>query len=393
MSLATSFESFLSSIRPTAADMEKGRKRHTELRENLLADKPLAAMILHTFLQGSYRRSTILRPTNEEKMDVDLVVVTTIDERLGTGYAFDLFKPFVDRHYQGQWKLQGRSIGISLHDVDLDLVITARPPEPLAKSLATRDHAFAAFNKLATTPDNWVRRLTGDDDTVEDWFDAKVRTVPAHLRAGTRQQLAKVAMDSSEEWRKQPLRIPDREAREWQDTHPMAQIEWTRAKNAETNGHFVNIVKAVKCWKREVSGLSKYPKGYPLEHMVGDCCPNDVTTFGDGLRDTLDQMATKYRRFANAGTVPFLPDHGCADVNVLARLDGDDFQLFHRRIDEARETACRASDCNNDADAAGLWHSLLGASFPLPALPAAAMPPGGFSERTRQTEVSDGRFA
>lgn len=392
MSISTSFNDFLTAIRPTKAEMERGRKRHTDLREKLLADKALAPMIVTTFLQGSYRRSTILRPTRDDKMDVDLVVVTTIDERLGTDYAFKLFRPFVEKHYPGQWKLQGRSIGIKLDDVELDLVITARPSETVTKSLATRDHAFAAHNRLVTPPANWIRQLTGEDETVEDWFDTNVRQIPAGIQALTRQRLATAAMDSADEWRKHPLRIPDREAKAWQDTHPLAQIEWTRAKNAETNGHFINIVKAVKWWKRETPDQPKYPKGYPLEHMVGDCCPNDITVFGDGLRDTLDTMANKYRRFAVSGTVPFLPDHGCQDVNVLALLDGDDFQQFHRGIETAREAACRASDCANDVQAARLWHGLLGAAFPLLGLPAEAAT-GGFTERRQQSQVSEGRFA
>jgi len=392
MSLSTSFDDFLTAIRPTKAEMERGRKRHTDLREKLLADTALAPMIVTTFLQGSYRRSTILRPTREDKMDVDLVVVTTIDERLGTSYAFSLFTPFVERHYPAQWKLQGRSIGIKLNDVELDLVITAKPSEALTTTLATRDHAFAAHNRLVTPPTHWIRQMTGEDETVDEWFDTNFRQIPVGMQALTRQHLAKAAMDRADEWRKNPLRIPDREAKAWQDTHPLAQIEWTRAKNADTNGHFINIVRAIKWWKRESSNLSKYPKGYPLEHMVGDCCPDDITVFGDGLRDTLDTMATKYRRFADAGLVPFLPDHGCQDVNVLALLDGDDFQQFHRGIDKAREAACRASDCGNDAQAARLWHELLGAAFPLLGLPAEAAT-GGFTERRQQSQVSEGRFA
>lgn len=393
MSLSTSFDDFLTAIRPTKAEMERGRKRHTDLREKLLADDTLAPIIIDTFLQGSYRRSTILRPTREDKMDVDLVVVTDIDERLGTGYAFNLFKPFVEKHYPGRWELQGRSIGIKLNDVDLDLVITARPSETLAVALATQDNAFAVRNGRVKATSNVIRMLTGGDDTVEDWFDTNFRQIPAGMQALTRQRLAKAAMDSADEWRKHPLRIPDREAKEWQDTHPLAQIEWTRAKNAETNGHFINIVKAVKWWKRETPDLPKYPKSYPLEHMIGDCCPDDITAFGDGLRDTLDTMATKYRRHANAGTVPFLSDHGCRDVNVLARVEGDDFQQLHRNIDKARETACRASDCGSDAQAAQLWRNLLGSTFPLLPLPAEAAGTGGFTERRQQSQVSEGRFA
>ncbi|MEW5993080.1 MAG: nucleotidyltransferase [Candidatus Zixiibacteriota bacterium] len=401
MSLSTCFDEFLSEIRPTPADKERASRRHTELRERLLADELLSPMIVTTFLQGSYRRATILRPTVEDKMDVDLVVVTTIDERLPPSYAFKLFEPFVERHYRGQWKPQGRSIGIKLNDVDLDLVITAKPAEEKTLlAMAAQDQAFATRNRLVPSVERF-QGLRTEDDTVDDWYRAVLGSVPRANFAEARQRLVKATRDSADEWRKHPLRIPDRDARMWQDTHPLAQIEWTKAKNAATNGHFINIVKAIKWWHRDAEGLPKYPKGYPLEHMAGQCCPDDVTSFADGLRATLEAIATTYRRDADAGRVPFLPDHGCPEINVLARVEGDDFQRFHRGIDAARVTACRASDCRDEVQAARVWKELLGDAFPLEqgddegsaGTSAAGLVLGGFSPRNEPSSVSEGRFA
>ena len=88
-----------------------------------------------------------------------------------------------------------------------------------------------------------------------------------------------------------------------------------------------------------------------------------------------------------------MSDHGCPDVNVLSRVDADDFQQFHRGIDRARETACRASDCKDEAEAAKVWGSLLGPVFPLLSVPTEPASAGGFTQRERRSEVSEGRFA
>ncbi|MDC0712683.1 hypothetical protein POL68_29750 [Stigmatella sp. ncwal1] len=39
------------------------------------------------------------------------------------------FKPFLERHYKGKYRQQGRSFGIELSRVEMDLAITAAPVE------------------------------------------------------------------------------------------------------------------------------------------------------------------------------------------------------------------------------------------------------------------------
>ncbi len=41
----------------------------------------------------------------------------------------DLFVPFLEKHYKDKYRIQGRSIGISLSYVDLDIVPTSAPGE------------------------------------------------------------------------------------------------------------------------------------------------------------------------------------------------------------------------------------------------------------------------
>ena len=53
--------------------------------------------------------------------DVDIIIVTSLSETEYTPRAaLELFKPFLERYYSGKYKLQGRSWGIQLSNVDLD---------------------------------------------------------------------------------------------------------------------------------------------------------------------------------------------------------------------------------------------------------------------------------
>lgn len=123
----TYFSDFLADIRLQQNHRDELKTGHTTLQNRLWADEDLSKIIVNTFLQGSYHRATAIRPHGGKRADVDIVVVTKIPESTNPEDAMALFKPFLDKHYKDKWELQGRSIGISMSYVDLDLVITPRP--------------------------------------------------------------------------------------------------------------------------------------------------------------------------------------------------------------------------------------------------------------------------
>ena len=124
------FKDFLSNIRLSDNQVSDLKTGHTTLRKRLEADETLSKIIVSTFLQGSYRRSTAVKPKNGNKSDVDVIVVTKLDsEEYTPEEALDLFVPFLDKYYNGKYRIQGRSIGISLSYVDLDIVPTSAPSE------------------------------------------------------------------------------------------------------------------------------------------------------------------------------------------------------------------------------------------------------------------------
>lgn len=350
MHLTSSFNKFLTEIRPTTnhtGDMITGYKT---LKSRLLADERLSPIIVSTFLQGSYRRSTAVRPKGDKRADVDLMVVTKLmRDEYTPQQAMELFVPFLDKHYKGKWEPQGRSFGIGLSYVDLDLVITSAPSE--AETVALKSASVTTTDTL---------------EEVDDW-----RLVPSYVLFGerslpgawSRMELAK----KEAEWKLSPLHIPDREAELWDETHPLAQIKWTWEKNKACNKHYVNVVKALKWWRRVGPESPKYPKGYPLEHLIGQCCPDGIGSIAEGVTLTLEAIANNYSTYAQYELVPKMPDHGVPEHDVFHRLTGEDFAAFHALASEAAAVARRAFDLGDERESAEGWAKIFGDKFPVPA--------------------------
>lgn len=365
------FTDMLSEVRPTKAQRRQMQKAHQRLRERLLSDDCLKPWIVSVFLQGSYRRSTGIRPQGEDKPDVDVVVVTRFRREAYPvpEHVMDEFGPFLDKHYKGKWKKKGRSIGIELSKLKLDMVVASAPSE---EEVLASDFVQGYF-----TPDDLPVEHGQYPDELLTFLNAQ-REAP--------------------QWQLEPLYIPDREVQQWQRTHPLEQIRWTTEKNGLTNGHYVNIVRLVKWWWRTQHPSLEHPKGYPLEHMVGDCCPDGSRSVAVGLTETLEEMTARYQWDAAAGTVPCLPDRGVPEHNVLKRLSPQEFSAFHERVQEAAAIARSALDDEDLCESAALWRQLLGPKFPPPASCCCSdeeghAAEGGFTPRAKPTQIGGGRFA
>ena len=104
------FEDFLKEIRLTSNQVNELKQAHTTLRDRLENDKELSKYIETTFLQGSYKRATAVRPKNGKRSDVDIVVVTKFDkDEYSPDEVLDIFEPFLKKYYEGKYRKQGRS--------------------------------------------------------------------------------------------------------------------------------------------------------------------------------------------------------------------------------------------------------------------------------------------
>jgi hypothetical protein len=352
--LPSYFSDFLANIRLQADDIADLKRGHTTLRQQLLADPDLGGKIVGTFLQGSYRRATAVKPENGKRSDVDVVVVTTIDKGEYTPeQTLAAFKPFMDRHYKGKYEVQGRSIGIELSYVDLDCVITAAP----------------SVSEQGVLKSSVVMSEETIEDATDDWrvmFSTK----------------------ATPQWKVDPLWIPDRDVQCWTATHPLEQIRWTQEKNQRCKTHYINVVKALKWWRRLKYTTPKYPKGYPVEHLIGQCCPDNIDSVAAGVALTLEAIVANYRWQVAAGRVPVLPDHGVPEHDVFKRITAADFALFYEQVSEAAVIARQAYDETDLATSVGLWKKLFGDDFP-----DAPDDKGEFSDRQQLTIISRERFS
>lgn len=380
--LPYNFDDFLTKIRPTKAQLADYSDGHNRLTDRLKADDALKPIVVNTFLQGSYRRSTAVRPIGDSRPDVDVIAVTRLSSAEHSPQeALDIFTPFLEKHYKGKWEQQGRSIGIELSKVALDLVVTSAPDE-------------AEEGLLVSDPITLSRSV----EDLEAWDLSDSATVKKSAAQYDRERAQIEAALKQARWQLSPLEIPDREANTWQNTHPLAQIQWTVGKNAATNNHYVNVVKALKWWRKTNYKTPKYPKGYPLEHLIGYCCPDGIGSVAEGVTRTLERIRDDYANYAALNTKPYLKDHG-VEQDVFHRVTGEEFALFHGQVTEAATIARRAYDADDKRESAEAWVELFGDKFPKPPPEGGNTKsdggPGssGYTARKESSQIGGGRFA
>ena len=382
MELKSQFAEFMTNIRPTSSQQDDWKVGSRTLRSRLDNDEELKKIVVATFLQGSIRRSTAVRPTGDKRPDIDIVVVTNIDHnKLSPQEAMDLFEPFLEKHYKGKWRPQGRSFGIELSYVDLDLVITALPADTASRS--SLENLYKSTAVLTTN--------SLEEDT--DWRLNRNWSPSAH--GGLFSSLSQLNDAPQEEWKPHPLYLPDRDAGTWGKTHPLAQIQWTAAKNRSCNGHYINLVKAVKWWRQiNADALPRYPKGYPLEHMIGFLLSDGTLSMASGLVQVLENFRETWRTHALLHLTPTLSDHGVPEHNVLSRLSGEDFTAFYNAVCEAAALARQALDSTDATESGKLWQELLGSKFPLPGPQGGDRSGGSFTPPAEPARPEQsGRFA
>ncbi|HET7539676.1 MAG TPA: hypothetical protein VFK05_07385 [Polyangiaceae bacterium] len=365
------FAEFTSSIRPTDSQQEALKDAHHRLRDRLREYEPVAKYLVSTFLQGSYRRSTAVRPTTGRRSDVDIVVVTKLHEsEFEPKDALSLFEDFARKFYAGKYRLQGRSIGITMSNVDMDLVINSAPSEALI-GLMTSDS------------------ITADDELEDTYADWRLNEAWVRLdgRDSAQRMLLLNEAATRQEWQMKSLRIPNRDVAKWEDTHPLEQLQRARDKNKATSGHFLNVVKAVKWWRYRAQVNTPHPKGYPLERIVTEYCPDGIDSIAKGFTETLENIAQR------GPGKPFLANYG-TNEDVLKRVVADDYRAFHSDAERDAIAARRALDEPDQAKSAMMWREFFGPKFPDPPEDASGgSSRGGFSDRTGPSNPGPTRYA
>ena len=124
------FEDFLHDIEPSPTTKKRASTAHTALRKFLREHSTFSEVHVNTFLSGSYKRDTAIRPATkegeEERPDVDIIVVTnhTLNDEPREVLSL-LYRTL--KHKYDNIRKQARSVGISTAHVDMDVVPIIAP--------------------------------------------------------------------------------------------------------------------------------------------------------------------------------------------------------------------------------------------------------------------------
>ncbi|MDO5841972.1 MAG: nucleotidyltransferase [Methanobrevibacter ruminantium] len=335
MILDTYFKDFLSNINLTKNQISRIKNAHETLRNRLKNDEELSKYIIDTFLQGSYKRATAIRPKNGEKSDVDIVVVLNLNkDEIEPNKIFNLFENFLEKYYE-DYEFNNKSIRITLSDVDIDLVIT------LLDDFST-SFSKNFFNKNVIT-------------LMNENFNPK-------------------------DYKKGYLYLPNTQENKWIKINPTAQIICTTSKNKKTNGIYIKVVKAIKWWQR-LNYPDSHIKSYPLERLIFECCPNEIRNIGEGVLLTFKNMI-KYEQ------KPYLKDFAL-ETDVLENISYFEYSKFFSRAYEASEISKQAYLEEDGDESIKLWKELFGNKFDN----SDTTKNSGFTKPNKKADVPSGRFA
>lgn len=126
----TRFTEFLADIEPSATTKSNASTAHTKLRDILRLDSAFAPLHKNTFLSGSYKRDTAIRPRvkngDAHRPDIDIIVLTNHSIYSSPEEAVNDVFDVLTRHYTPTNR-QARSVGVSTPTADMDAVPLIQP--------------------------------------------------------------------------------------------------------------------------------------------------------------------------------------------------------------------------------------------------------------------------
>jgi hypothetical protein len=159
-----------------------------------------------------------------------------------------------------------------------------------------------------------------------------------------------------------PLWIPDREARQWVQTHPKGQIQAATDKNKSTNGYYVQVVKLMKFWRDRLPTESCRLKSYILESMIYGSI-GSPSSHAVAVVNVLEGIERIYGASRDLNLVPTIADPGYSSVNVAKHWQSEDFNDFMNQVKSAARTARKALDSTEESESRKLWRQVFGSKF------------------------------
>ncbi len=301
------FQRFLSNIEPDPEALSYAQEAHQPVREALAKDEKFGQHVESTFLYGSYKRHTAVGDIK----DVDIVVLTNFD--------------------------------------------TANPKNTPQSVLRQLKEALARHYDDSENPE-YQRRSIRINDPLPNNPDVVMTLdiIPA------------VAVNGED----QPLLVPDREVKEWIESHPKGHIAATTGLNSEevSNGKFVPLAKIMKWWWKYQCEIRQpdverpKPKGFWVECLTGESFDHTQSDWADHF---ITVLATVKARYEHATKPPLLRDPGLAGKMVHTSMTLEEFQVFMTAVTESLTTAIVAREESDELKSSVLWREIFGEEFPL----------------------------
>ena len=159
-----------------------------------------------------------------------------------------------------------------------------------------------------------------------------------------------------------PLWIPDRDAKQWVQTHPKGQIAAGVSMNKTTDGYYIHTVKLLKAWRDRLPTESCRLKSYILETLTHGAIgvPKSHAT---AIVSVLEGVERSYGIYRGLNTVPTIYDPGNPTVNITKRWQFSEFNDFMTQVKSAAVTARQALDSTDEAESRKLWRKIFGSKF------------------------------
>lgn len=130
MATQSQFLQLLKDIEPSSTTKENAISAHTNLRDFLAKHEDFKGVHIETFLSGSYKRDTAIRPRskngNTERPDTDIIVVVDYDLNDSPAEVLNFLFVTLKEKYN-TIRRQARSVGIETGLSDMDVVPIIAP--------------------------------------------------------------------------------------------------------------------------------------------------------------------------------------------------------------------------------------------------------------------------
>ncbi len=297
------FNDFIRDITPSPTTNARSSSAHNAVRDALTSDSYYKHEVIRTFLGGSYKRKTAIRPVTKggdtERPDVDIYVV-----------------------------VQGST--------------WTKSPDELIEDL------YAVLNRNRTA--------LGITKIGRNRCSIAVSSGKADMDVSP----------LLERYADGYYRIGNRHTGEWYATEPEVHTAWSANVNTESGGRFNPMVKMVKWTRREFPTKSKHPKSIALEALVAKHMSRTETHYGKLVHDAFDTIVDQYWSNRLLGSCPILKDPAIPGGNLLNGVSGYAFAAFYDKTKYFRDEAAKAIAEEDQDEATKHWRRIFGARFPAP---------------------------